>query len=174
MFLVNINVFTDVTPFSLGLLPSGWNHKVPPKRFITTCQTTRRHIPEDSHFHIHRHENFKPGGPAERLRTAGGTSSHPFPANKERRPNCTLGKQVVTMWARLMWFRRVPNCVVLWSLCWTVKTYNSLTRRMAAAEVGQLVSPWISWLVGLLTYLRSWALPETLPIVQPLRNFPSF
>jgi hypothetical protein len=26
----------------------------------------------------------------------------------------------------------------------------------------------------LLTYLRSWALPEKLPIVQPLRNFPAF
>jgi hypothetical protein len=26
----------------------------------------------------------------------------------------------------------------------------------------------------LLTYLRNWALPEKLPIVQPLRNFPAF
>jgi hypothetical protein len=26
----------------------------------------------------------------------------------------------------------------------------------------------------LLTYLRSWALPEKLSIVQPLRNFPAF
>jgi hypothetical protein len=29
------------------------------------------------------------------------------------------------------------------------------------------------FLQNLLTYLRSWALPEKLPIVQPLRNFPA-
>jgi hypothetical protein len=27
--------------------------------------------------------------------------------------------------------------------------------------------------IGLLTYLRSWALPEELPIVQPFRKFPA-